>query len=319
MRAAVILWLLERLTRVARIVYLNHSRKGGSTSVVVEALPGEATRLTFQLPRQITIRPGSHVYVMLPKVSLWQSHPFSVAWTNIESEPASGRPTEGAEILPSSPNALEKQTMAPSFKASSAPTSISLVAAARSGFTRKLYDQAVKAEGGNLKMLAYVEGPYAGHERMDSYGTVYMFAGGAGITHHLIQIRYLLQGAIAKTVATRKIVLVWTVKDPQHFGWVSQWMNEVMWMPGRRDILKVILYVTKPRHDRNYESPHGTIRTHTGRCNPGAVLDAELPERVGACMVSVCGPGALADEVRAAARARMGIACIDMNEESFTW
>jgi ferredoxin-NADP reductase len=318
-RAVVVIWTLERFTRFCRLLYLNVDRRRGATSLVIEALSGDATRLTFQLPRQVTIRPGSHVYVILPKISLWQSHPFSVAWTNIESEPPTGRQTEGPHILPGTPNSLEKQTMAPSFRASSAPTSISLVVAKRSGFTKTIHDRARSAPDRIIKTSGYVEGPYAGHERMDSYGTVFMFAGGAGITHHLIQIRYILAGAAAKTVATRKIVLVWTVKDPQHFTWVSKWMDEVMRMPERRDILKILLYVTKPRSDGDYESPHGTIRTHTGRCQPGTVLDAELPARVGATMVSVCGPGALADEVRAAVRARLELACIDMNEESFTW
>jgi Ferric reductase like transmembrane component/Ferric reductase NAD binding domain/FAD-binding domain len=318
-RAALFMWLIERVTRVLRILYLNRTRKEGNTSVVAEALPGEATRLTFQLPRHITIRPGSHVYVMLPKIALWQSHPFSVAWTNIESEPPTGRATEGPHVLPGTPNSLEKQKSARTYKASEAPTSISLIVAARAGMTRKLYNQALNADAGFLKMSAYVEGPYAGHEKFDSYGTVFMFAGGAGITHHLIQVRYLLSGAHAKTVATRKITLVWTVRDSAQFSWVRPWMDEIMVMPGRREMLQILLYVTKPRNEADFESPHGTIRIFAGRCDPGAVLDDELPGRVGATMVSVCGPGAFADEVRAATRARMGTCCIDFNEEAFTW
>jgi hypothetical protein len=146
-----------------------------------------------------------------------------------------------------------------------------------------------------------------------------MFAGGAGITHHLIQVRYLLSGAHAKTVATKKIVLVWTVKDKSHFSWVRPWMDEIMAMPGRGDMLKIFLYVTKPRDKADYISPYGTIKVFPGRCSPGSILDEELPDRVGATMVSVCGPGAFADEVRAATRERMNQACIDFNEESFTW
>ena len=319
-RAVGIIWGVERLARLGRLLYLNHKRKAGNTSCVAEALPGDATRITCQLPRHVTIRPGSHVYVMLPKISGFQQHPFSVAWTNVESEPATGRATEGPYVLPGTPNSLEKQTTAPIYKASEAATSISLIVASRSGMTKTLHDKASQAKDGSLKMSAWIEGPYAGHEKFDSYGTVFMFAGGAGITHHLIQARYLLSGAHAKTVATRKMVLVWTVKDSSHFGRVRPWMDEIMQMPGRREMLKILLYVTKPRTDETeYSSPGGTIRTHAGRCSPGDVLDQELPERVGASIISVCGPGAFADEVRAATRARMGTACIDFNEEAFTW
>ena len=97
-------------------------------------------------------------------------------------------------------------------------------------------------------------------------------------------------------------------------------MDEIMMMPGRRDMLKILLYVTKPgRNAADYRSPGGTIQTYGGRCNPGEVLERELPDRVGATMVSVCGPGAFADEVRAATRRKMGVACVDFNEEAFSW
>ena len=52
-----------------------------------------------------------------------------------------------------------------------------------------------------------------------------------------------------------------------------------------------------------------------GRVNPGNVLDEVLPTRVGATMVSVCGPGALADEVRAAVRERIELANLELTSE----
>lgn len=168
-------------------------------------------------------------------------------------------------------------------------------------------------------MLAWIEGTYSGHEKFDSFGTVFMYGAGVGITHHLIQARYLLSGAHAKTVATRKIVLVWSVKNESHFGWVRPWMDAIMQMPGRREMLKILLYVTKPSKETHYISPGGTVRTHARRCVPGDVLDQELPNRIGATIVSVCGPGAFADEVRAATRARVGTCCIDFYEEAFSY
>ena len=79
------------------------------------------------------------------------------------------------------------------------------------------------------------------------------------------------------------------------------------------------LYVTKPRDGKDLVSPSSTVRLYPGRCNPGAVLDEELPSRVGATAVSVCGPGAFADDVRAAVRERMYWGSLDFFEEAFTW
>ncbi|KAI1619637.1 ferric reductase like transmembrane component-domain-containing protein [Exophiala viscosa] len=313
-RAAVILFIFERLGRLGRLIYLNFSWKGGITTVFVEALPGDASRVTFQLPRHVKIRPGSHVYVYLPTVSLWMSHPFSVAWTNIESEPCT---TRMAWEVPKTPNSLERQAV-PS-RLSQAPTSVSLVMVARTGMTRQLYQAARQQVGGKLHLRGFLEGPYAGHDSLTSYGTVVMFAGGGGITHHLVQIRHLLAGAQMQTVATRKIVLIWSIRDTVAMEWVKPWMTEILHMEGRREILKIVVYASRPSQPINVSKSKPTMQIVEGRLDPGSVLDEVIPTRIGAMMVSVCGPGALADEVRAAVRSRIHLANVDMNEESFTW
>ena len=309
----VLFWIIERLMRLSRLIRLNYSRGGGRTSLVVEALPGNACRLTFQLPRHVTVRPGSHVYAYIPAISLWMSHPFSVAWTNIESGPAVAR-----ELPKTSPKDVEAQ-VDNNLVAGNALTSISLIVCARSGMTKKLYEQARYAEGHKLFIRGFLEGPYAGHDAMVSYGTVVMFAGGGGITHHLIQIRHLLLGARAQTVATRKIVLVWSVRDVDAMEWVKPWMTEILAMEGRREVLSIRVYASKPSVPINPKRAKPTMQVIEGRVNPADVLDEVIPKRIGATMVSVCGPGALADEVRCAVRARMPQANLDMNEESFSW
>ena len=317
-RAVVGLWAVERIVRFIRLAYLNVSRKR-CTNVVVEALQGEACRVTFNLPRHVIVRPGSHVYAYLPRVSLWMSHPFSVAWTNTDSEPPTGTQAF-LPLTPTNPSALEKQVAkAPPLHCSKAPTSISLVMAARTGMTRKIYNKAKAAEGGILRMSGFVEGPYAGHDSMKSYGTVVIFAGGAGITHHLVQIRHLIAASQAGTVATRKIVLIWSVRSVEMLSWVRPWMDEILQMEGRRDILKILLFVTKPKSPRDMISPSATVKLFPGRCRPSVILDEELPTRVGATAVSVCGPGAFADEVRAAVRERLHWGSMDFIEEAFTW
>jgi len=346
-RIVVISWIFERFFRVFRLVYLNIGwRRRECTKVIIEALPGQACRVTFQLPRATIIRPGSHVYAYLPRYSWWMSHPFSVAWTNMETEPPTGpvvidqhmdyekglmlkdklalEPLEPPLTTGlKSPNYLERQ---PSYlnmrrHRKTPPTSLSLICAARTGMTRAIYNAAAQAPDRTIFTTGFVEGAYAGHDKMHSYGTVVMFAGGAGITHHLVQIRHLLAANAARTVATRKIVLAWSVRDLESLSWVAPWMDEILKMPGRRDVLIMNLFVTKPRGPSDYVSPSKSIKLRGERCDPGKILDAALisGDRCGACFVSVCGPGAFADEVRKAVRERMYLGGIDMNEESFTW
>jgi ferredoxin-NADP reductase len=205
------------------------------------------------------------------------------------------------------------------LQVSLAPTSVSLVIAARSGMTRQLYERAHLSEDKVLRVKGFLEGPYAGHDSMVSYGTVVMFAGGAGITHHLVQIRHLLAGAQSQTVATRKIVLVWSVKDTDAMEWVKPWMNEILHMEARREVLSIRVHVSKPLRPINAKKNKPTLQCIKGRADPGAILDEVIPKRIGAMMVSVCGPGALADDVRVAVRARQHLASLEINEESFTW
>lgn len=350
MRMIVICWSVERLIRLIRILYLNIGyRRREATKVIIEALPGEACRVTYQLPRHTFIRPGSHVYAYLPAFAWHMNHPFSVAWTNKESEPPVGPPEQDWESAGSessallnketlsnnlaeppltaglkSPNYLERKSMYSSLisKRQRPPTSLSLICAARTGMTRKIYDAAMAAPNRTIFTSGFIEGPYAGHDNLHSYGTVVLFAGGAGITHHLVQIRHLLAGAHCRTVATRKIVLAWSVRDLEALTWVAPWMDEILKMPGRRDILEMNLFVTKPKSRNDYVSPSKSIKLRGERCVPAKILDSVLRfpgGRVGACFVSVCGPGAFADEVRSAVRERMWAGGLDMNEESFTW
>ncbi|KAI9860895.1 MAG: hypothetical protein M1813_005573 [Trichoglossum hirsutum] len=305
--AAVFLWGLERIIRLGRILYRNVARNG-STTVSVQALPGEACRVTLDMPRPWAFKPGCHVYLYLPSIALWQSHPFSVAWG--EEIPDLSQDEEN-EKLPSTVHDLNLPQRS--------RAAISLVIHKRTGMTAKLYDRAKVSPNGCFTVRGFAEGPYGGHESLHSYGTVVMFAGGIGITHQVPHIRDLVQGYSDGTVAARKVVLVWIVKTTEHLEWVRPWMDVILQLPGRREILKILLFITKPRSPREVVSPSATVQMYPGRPNPQVILDKEIEDRVGAMAVTVCGPGSLADSVRDAARKRVDVASLDFIEESFTW
>ncbi|KAJ5167192.1 uncharacterized protein N7482_005973 [Penicillium canariense] len=319
-----VIWLVERSIRLIRLAHLNLSIKHGCTNMTVQALPGEACRVTFHLPKSARIEPGCHVFAYIPCVSWWMSHPFSIAWAEASTPNPSPRyhDTTSTDSLPS-PTAIEKQShpLDDYFEPTHRPTEVSLIVSARQGMTRRLYNLARSKPDQILRAPGFIEGPYGSHPaNPSSYGTTVLFSAGAGITHHLMYTRDLVERAATSRAATRRVYLIWSVRSTDHLAWVSQWMDQILRLPQRREILIVKVFVSKPRRAADLVSPSATVQMHGGRCRPDVVLDELLPTRVGATLVSVCGPGAFADEVRAAARGRIGKgAVVDFVEEAFTW
>ena len=344
------LWAAELLWRCLRIWYHNFSRKHGFTKVTVTALPGEACRVTFDLSRPWHYTPGCHVHAYLPAIALWSSHPFSIAWAENRSR-SPPLEMEMAKVGSNAPSVALTQPERPSlmprastYSRSIAPTlgtvaehgpedklpnaaipreasvtSISLIMRARNGMTRALYEKASSAPSNTLTTWGAIEGPYGGHESMASYGTVILFAGGVGITHCVGYVHHLLTQYQAGVSSTRKILLVWSVPDTEALEWVREWMDKILKMEGRREVLRIQLFVTKPKKRTDVVSNTGSVQMFAGRCNASTILEKEMPERIGAVGVTVCGPGALSDSVRQAVRNVVTDGAIDFVEEAFSY
>ncbi|KAJ2900483.1 hypothetical protein MKZ38_002437 [Zalerion maritima] len=296
------LWFADRLARMLRIVYYNWSSRG-MTEAFVEAMPGETCRVTLHLPRYVDVKPGSHAYLRFAQANWWESHPFSIAWVEHSPETKTLPITEKESCL------IERK----------AATSVSFIIGAHTGVTRKLYNKAVSGPTQVVSMRANFEGPYGGHHSLDSYGHAVLFAGATGITHQISYLKPLIEGFNNQTVATRKITLVWIVRDYEALEWVKPWMNEVLRMPNRKDILNIKLFITRPKNASEITSSSQTVQMFPGRPNIPTLLHKECSEQKGAMMVSVCGPGALADDVRFSVRQAQDYGySLSLVEESFT-
>ncbi|KAF2480893.1 putative FRE ferric reductase-like transmembrane component [Neohortaea acidophila] len=302
------LWFAEYVFRTGRILMYNFSRQKGITKVTAEALPAEACRVTFEISRPWHWKPGCHVHAYLPMIALWSSHPFSVAWAENRSRDAS-----------LAPPAYEADDTSMAFTRGADVSTVSLIIRARTGMTRKLYEKAAASPTGIITTWGAIEGPYGGHESFTSYGTVILFAGGVGITHCVGYVHHLLSQYQAGTTVCRKILLVWSVPNTEALEWVRTWMDKILRMEGRRDVLRIQLFVTKPRHRGEVVSNTGSVQMFPGRCNPQTILQKEMQDRIGAMGVTVCGPGAFADSVRAAVRDVTTEGCVDFIEEAFTY
>ncbi|KAK5636155.1 hypothetical protein RRF57_011867 [Xylaria bambusicola] len=306
MIAIFLLWFFERLARMFRLAYNNWSSRRGFTQAVIEAMPGDCTRVTMHLPRYLDVAPGTHAYVRFMGVNPWENHPFSIAW--IEHHPDHADET------------LEREKNTSIAALHRGTTSVSFIIGAQTGFTRQLFDMASRSGTRSMRIKAAMEGPYAGHHSLDSYGHAVLFAGSTGITHQLSYLKPLIQGFNDGTIATRRVTLIWVMRDTEALEWVRPWMDEILRMPRRREILNIRLFVTRPKNSKEIVSGSNTVQMFPGRPGISTIMQREVEQQVGAMVVTVCGPGALADDVRQAVREVQSTGnVIDMSEESFTY
>ncbi|KAF2457991.1 hypothetical protein BDY21DRAFT_285235 [Lineolata rhizophorae] len=305
------LWGFEYVLRAISVVYYN-IRYRQLTTITVEALPGETSRVTISLVRPWTPRPGAHLHIYVPRVSYLISHPFSVAWygTRLSSPSAESLPMTHQDIHLSDNN--------------TATNTLSLLVARRTGFTRRIYDLAAAQPSGIYKATALIESPYGGQVRFDSYGTVLLFAGGVGITAYLTHARALVQGSLSGTASARKVVFAWAVRDLAALEWAADWLEEICQLGGGMgaSILKVRIFASARQRTARGGGDGETAteqQLSNRRCNVGEVMDYVFHDRDGAMVVGVCGPGPLSDEVRACARKKVTLGWVDFEEEAFTY
>lgn len=317
----------EYFCRLARILHYNFhfSMRGQAmTGCEITRLNGEAVRLTFTLARYMYLEPGSHIHVYIPYFNWFGSHPFSIAWGDHGMLVELNRQAQQQDQwdIHEKDRWYRKQAK-PYLQRGTWANRIHVVARARTGFTRDLYNWAQNAAGNaseeDKSFNAMVEGPYGARESFASYGTVLLFAGGIGITHQLLHINQILNGPDFGLKVTRKIVLIWSMTDESALDWCQPWMDEILSAPGRVGRLKIKCFVTRPQHANPFQSNSEQVSVHTGRCRPGRIIRETFENRTGAMVVSVCGPGAFADDVRAWARPWVQEGVVDFVEEAFTY
>lgn len=325
--AAIIIWAATRTWRWATMFYRSWAGRGRSCKAIIEALPGNAMRIEFVLPRPWKAQSGQTLYFGVPSVSWWTMHPFSVAWSETYTQ---GGLSRNASTKTTFTNHADPEKHTLNLPASRAKDmdiegpkhqSFSLIVKKYDGFTKKLYEKASRMPPGTpLTVNALVEGPYGHAKSLNSYGTVLLFASGVGITHQMSYVRDLCQGYADGTIATKRMTLIWVVPDTECLEWVRPWMHEILGMERRREILRVLLYISRATLRQEIKSPSETVRMSRGRPDVLNIMTDAARERVGALGVSVCAGGGLADEVRRASRFVVGQGVnLDLIEEGFGW
>lgn len=241
------LFLLTTLAEGLVAVYRNFTLRRGYSRASVSKLRG-AIRMRIDVPRSWSIRAGQYVNVWFPGVGFraWlETHPFMIVswttnteWSSSDSETATlmswtaekgnsfdpetatlGSRTVGKKGGPSgekgssfNPEGATLRSWAARKRPRSQLTTIQLLIDPRDGFTRRLLRHAETTRGTRKRLVLY-SGPHGSPASMKEYGSVLMIASGFGIAAHLPYIKELLDGSQACQIVTRRIHLVWQLRE----------------------------------------------------------------------------------------------------------
>lgn len=199
---AIALYLVERLTRAVWYTFIN-IRPGNAT---LDALEGGATRLHIRT-RIKHWSAGAHVLISIPRFGLFQSHPATIVST----------PTSHAGELV-------------------------LIMHAHEGFTKRIFDAAQKdpslraARDGQEKepqtnpaltptYLTLVDGPYGTSPDFSCFDTLFLIAGGSGISFTVSVLLSIAERARASSgnhgLPLRAIHFIWIVRKRSRLSWIT--------------------------------------------------------------------------------------------------
>ncbi|EWC47483.1 hypothetical protein DRE_00451 [Drechslerella stenobrocha 248] len=139
------------------------------------------------LNKSATFQPASHGFINIPSLKLFQSHPFTI----------------------------------------SSADSLEFIIRGQRGFTRKLYDRAVKNPGESLS--CYFDGPYGNIPDYRRMNRVILFAGGSGGS-----FSFAIATDIARNLArccVESIEFVWVIRERAHTKWFEKEIDELAECP----------------------------------------------------------------------------------------
>uniref|UniRef100_A0A093VD47 ferric-chelate reductase (NADPH) n=1 Tax=Talaromyces marneffei PM1 TaxID=1077442 RepID=A0A093VD47_TALMA len=195
----------QRLLRLAIVAWRNCGKS--LTSATIQLLPGDVARVDVTVIRPWKFEAGQYMYLYIPSLGLWTSHPFSAAWESADKPHGSFSAMDSERSSNSSSRSILSDT------ARDTQRTVSFLIRKRDGFTKKMLKSVGLKVGLQRRVLVLAEGP---------------FAGGIGITHSISYLRELVDEFAKGSVATRRITLLWVVRSIDHLQWVQPWMTSIL-------------------------------------------------------------------------------------------
>lgn len=220
--ATIAVWLASI---VARLFYFNQSFNVRNQWIAgspthLQALPGNMTRIDVLAPPGFSWRPGQHCFLRFPSLSIFDNHPFTIA---------------------NSCTASRTNMKAENHKRE--PQSMTFFVRSHAGFTQRL-SKYIK-NNADISASAWIDGPYGGVLRKveKAFDSIILVAGGAGITACLAWLQHISSSMTLEAVRTRRVSLIWAVREPEHLDWVRPELSEIV-KAGSSGNIEISLYVT---------------------------------------------------------------------------
>lgn len=173
------IFALFDIIRFARILYQNFARK--QTLVKASAVERSgAVLIQLDLPRQWKLQPGDFIYLRCLSISfrsLFESHPFSIAWWD-EDGNVSGH-----------------------------AVTIYLLVSPQYGFTSQLLHRS----NHNRPLHMAIDGPYGKMVKTSNYDTILLFATGIGIAALMPFIKETIDDHKKNRISARRMSLIWEI------------------------------------------------------------------------------------------------------------
>lgn len=318
---SIALVVFDRVARSAMMVWSNlaiFSRSSSSSSLwsnyaTFIPLAGDVTRVTVRNP-VISWKPGQHVFLSIPALAPFQSHPFTIS------------------SLPSD-------------------NKIEFLIRAESGATRAILNHAEKwntAIDSDSTRLVALDGPYGAIRALRQFDSVVFFAGSMGVTFTMPLLRDIVEGWRAGSNGgslpiTKHVHFVWAIRSHSHISWFQKELESLMrdvedcraTNPKFKPTFEISIYLTSDPHmSATSPSAHGTglhiqrtpsttsdssqtttslsplvswekglsskspVCLRTGRPNIDNIILSTLEVAEGESAVVVCGPSGLSTDVR---------------------
>lgn len=193
--ATVAIWAVSYGIRLIYVNWTNPFRMSfmiGEESAIT-ILPENAIKVT--VATTMKWKPGQYVYLRMPGISFFESHPFTIA-----SLCSHDFPSEYGEQY----------------------RDLAVVFRPFGGFTRKVFLKALE-HGPYRTYTALLEGPYGGMRRdMAAFDDIVFFAGGSGITALASHLLDLIKKIRDGKAVTKSVKVIWALRSPDTMEWFKE-------------------------------------------------------------------------------------------------
>lgn len=267
--------LLDRVARISWLLYQNTNRSSTlSRDISIRMgydadLSAVSEDITLVTIRGVTTtwKAGQHFYLSFPRISPFQSHPFTVS-----------------NIPP-----LDQER----------PINAEFVIRAHSGFTKKLYQHALLASPGSPNLRkAFISGPFGILPHWNAFETLVLISAGTGASFTLP----ILESVLNNPCCVQRVDFLLLVRTKDEASYYANRLKKALDSANGAVVsLQVQIAATAEPEESCYEtkaSVSSSILHSTGRPNLPDYIRSAVEESGGETSVAVCGGKSLTASVR---------------------